>query len=83
MRTCYECNFGDTEGNYITASGLCIGCAAFVVAYDCTPDCRARAQCTEAGVGHSLCGTCPACFLPKHHCSGGCEPYITTTEMED
>lgn len=75
MRTCYECGAPDDEGDYITVSGLCLDCAAFVAAYDCAPDCRARARCTEPGATHSLCGICYRCFRPKHHCVGVCDEY--------
>lgn len=34
----------------------------------CDPDCRERAECTDVGVGHTMCGYCTECDLPTHHC---------------
>lgn len=34
---------------------------------ECAPDCVERAECTEVGDGHTMCGTC-VCGTPRHHC---------------
>lgn len=69
MNRCIECGFeDDEEDDYTTSEGLCLDCASYMNAYNCVPDCRTRARCTNTGLMHNLCGTCETCYKPKHHC---------------
>lgn len=75
MRVCHECGSPALREDYMGWT-VCWDCAMFVGAYDCTPDCRTRAQCWKVGPGHTLCGTCYTCFKPNHHCTpDNCKEY--------